>query len=1218
MASDGKVVISTALDNSGVKKDLKEVAGEFGGLTKTVKETERAIDKAFSEAGKRKVQLTGFQYDSKEIEKFVNEFVSGLNEVEKHSNGMRAAFDDAKKKVEELEDQGFWWGDEEYEKAYTALDRIKKDIQEAEHFATSQPEPANPFGTDTIAGKIQEAKNQLATLSEAGKGLGDQEYDEAYAALARLTQEAKEYKKVLTETAVPPGLDTYEGKILSLEKALNNLRNAGKGLGDPAYDEVYRKLALARAEAKKYAAELAKTPKDARKAANETKRLAKNAKGSKKEFGALGKSVNSFTSRLKSITMGALLFNGISAGLREFTSYLGTTLKTNKDFTSELSRLKGTLLTAFQPIYNAISPALTYLIRLLTGATLAVAEFFASITGTTIESSAEAAKGLYEEANALESVGKTAEKARKSLAGFDELNVLQDKSESSSSSGNSDVTAPDFAVSDWGTGELEKIKEAFKDIAGYIGVAAAGIAGFKLGSFIADLLTAEKKTKSLKKTITQLGKKAGLVIGVTLAVTGIALETKGIVDAIKDSLDPNSLLDILGGGAAITAGGAMIGQFFGKGVLGGAVGAIVGGIPAYITGIYDACMNGLNWLNGALIAAGSTAAGAGVGAIIGSLGGPITTGIGALIGLATGLITDGILYLVGGVNEQAVPALDVLTEAEKRLVAAADESARKFLEQKDATEKALADITAEKGNAEILADELFKLADASGKVREKDKARAELILGELNRALGTEYEMVGNVIKNYGELKGSIDGVIKSKAANNMLELANADYIAAIQDEDEAWNSAQLTLKDYEKTRAAAEQNIKDWQAELETLHQKQVNGVGLLTQRQNIELSDQMEALRKKIEEEEDQLAKKQAAYEKDRDHYILLQETINKYEAAHEAAMKGNYQTTVDILGGKSQLYTEHAENVNDETAKVLAALEKEAYDAGEDARLTKELFEKGVAGYTEEMVAEAENGYQEALGKWASAYSDAHGLGKDLGQGLADGIEAQNGIVAGAAITQIREAIAAARKEADSHSPSKKTIALGEDIGVGPGIGIENETDSAVKAAENQMDAVIDAYESESAANSGKSFGSTFADGIYSSIKSIATAGSTAAKAAMNAINGAQGVFAIPSWRVSTPKIPHLATGAVLPANKPFLAMVGDQKHGTNIEAPLATIQEAVALVMGDQTAAILAGFEASVGVQREILEAVLGIQIGDDVIGRATARYNSKLAVMRGGV
>ena len=93
--------------------------------------------------------------------------------------------------------------------------------------------------------------------------------------------------------------------------------------------------------------------------------------------------------------------------------------------------------------------------------------------------------------------------------------------------------------------------------------------------------------------------------------------------------------------------------------------------------------------------------------------------------------------------------------------------------------------------------------------------------------------------------------------------------------------------------------------------------------------------------------------------------------------------------------------------------------------------------------------------------------------------------------------------------------------------------------------------------------------------------------------------------------------LAKGAVLLANRPFLAMVGDQRHGTNVEAPLTTIQEAVALVMQDQTAAILSGFQASIGVQREILEAVLGIQIGDDIIGSAAARYQRKMALAMGG-
>lgn len=52
------------------------------------------------------------------------------------------------------------------------------------------------------------------------------------------------------------------------------------------------------------------------------------------------------------------------------------------------------------------------------------------------------------------------------------------------------------------------------------------------------------------------------------------------------------------------------------------------------------------------------------------------------------------------------------------------------------------------------------------------------------------------------------------------------------------------------------------------------------------------------------------------------------------------------------------------------------------------------------------------------------------------------------------------------------------------------------------------------------------------------------------------------------ISVPQIPKLAQGAVLPANRPFLAVVGDQKHGTNVEAPLATIQDALTNVLARQ--------------------------------------------------
>lgn len=101
------------------------------------------------------------------------------------------------------------------------------------------------------------------------------------------------------------------------------------------------------------------------------------------------------------------------------------------------------------------------------------------------------------------------------------------------------------------------------------------------------------------------------------------------------------------------------------------------------------------------------------------------------------------------------------------------------------------------------------------------------------------------------------------------------------------------------------------------------------------------------------------------------------------------------------------------------------------------------------------------------------------------------------------------------------------------------------------------------------------------------------------------------------VKAPQIPYLAKGAVLPANQPFLAMVGDQKHGTNVEAPLATIQEAVALVMGEQAEAMLAGFQALLQENRQLRRTVEAIEVGDTVIGQAAQRYNRRLAVVQGG-
>lgn len=74
----------------------------------------------------------------------------------------------------------------------------------------------------------------------------------------------------------------------------------------------------------------------------------------------------------------------------------------------------------------------------------------------------------------------------------------------------------------------------------------------------------------------------------------------------------------------------------------------------------------------------------------------------------------------------------------------------------------------------------------------------------------------------------------------------------------------------------------------------------------------------------------------------------------------------------------------------------------------------------------------------------------------------------------------------------------------------------------------------------------------------------------------------------------KIPMLADGAVIPANNPFLAVLGDQRSGTNIEAPVSLIEKTVREASGEQEVTV----NATIYIGNE--------QIKDFVIDTVTER------------
>lgn len=166
-------------------------------------------------------------------------------------------------------------------------------------------------------------------------------------------------------------------------------------------------------------------------------------------FSKLSDALRGKLTRLGNTLKSALVFSVIYQGLAQLRQMVGSYLSVNNELQTALGRLKGAFLTAFQPIYEAVIPALVSLVNLLTRAMAAIASFTAAIFGTTTKQAQENASALYDQAQATSAAGGAAEEAQKQLAGFDEINKLSGGSKGGGGGGGGaaeKAAVPDFSM----------------------------------------------------------------------------------------------------------------------------------------------------------------------------------------------------------------------------------------------------------------------------------------------------------------------------------------------------------------------------------------------------------------------------------------------------------------------------------------------------------------------------------------------------------------------------------------------------------------------------------------------------------------------------------------------------------------------------------------------------------------------------------------------------
>ena len=240
------------------------------------------------------------------------------------------------------------------------------------------------------------------------------------------------------------------------------------------------------------------------------------------------KALKKFEKRLVTMAKKVFVFSLVLAALRKVKAYMGEALKTNKEFQASYANLKGTLMTAFQPILTVVVPIIKALINVLNVAASAVAKFTSWVFGTTVEASREAAKALYDQSKATKAAGTAAEKAKKQMSGLDEMNTWQSEK---SSGGAADVSADPFSGVKAELGEMEVYVSgallaigailAFTGVSIPLGIALMAIGAAGLASAIVPnwgSMSDEMQT-AVTAVLAVLGI-AGLVIGAILAFSG--------------------------------------------------------------------------------------------------------------------------------------------------------------------------------------------------------------------------------------------------------------------------------------------------------------------------------------------------------------------------------------------------------------------------------------------------------------------------------------------------------------------------------------------------------------------------------------------------------------------------------------------------------------------------------------------------------------------------
>lgn len=645
-----------------------------------------------------------------------------------------------------------------------------------------------------------------------------------------------------------------------------------------------------------------------------------------------------------------------------------------------------------------------------------------------------------------------------------------------------------------------------------------------------------------------LGGPSGAVLGAIIGV-GVSLLLESIGDILfQGSNIGNNLLGLIGAAIAGAVAGFAVG-----GPLGTVLGVYISvGLTLALQSAIAQISSGFDLGNAIKMVIGTTLAGAGMGF---ALGGPVGAGIGAVIGLVAGIALEitGV-KLHGKAIYEATEDFQTMT----RVIDECEDSANRSSSAMETLGRNVDNLKtslSDAGAAQALADEIYAInndANASAYELEQMATKVEILNGMgLEDLHLTIDETTGRVI----ETKEATDQLIESirkeaetAALQQLLVDAYKGRYQAVVDAEEAVkkvDAAELALMQTEKDLTNTPWWDFDKHAALRAQQEKQTEALesatgardkaigayedlgtaidtysGALTDLEEPEsnvgvtLESRMDSVRQTLDKAADDMPEYGRnigeGLEQGMSEGVKEQETKNIFQRF------GDWFKELFGIHSPSKVFKEYGDflinglyNGVDETIPSV-----------------KELL----SGFLQDTKSNISNAWLEVntdtSNKWDEISRMLSGKYSDIDRNSGTGFEGIRGTIAG----KINDTMEDLKR--------KDWISVGSGIVNGILDGLSNIFGKLKDWASNVWDNITGVFTK----NNAKASVTNSANKRNASVS-----GRDAAIARVTAYSAAQ--------------LPHLANGAVIPPNQQFAAILGDQRSGYNVEAPLATIEKAV---------------------------------------------------------